>query len=95
VQRLKGYGPFLRPVCLFFFTMEDDGAWSTWVAQPIGSGSGKPLLRPCDKPDSRQLDKRALKEIIEGVESWCDALFPSLIANGPGGSKAERRGTKW
>jgi hypothetical protein len=93
-QQLRRYGPFLRPVCLFFFTMANDGAWSTWVAEPIAREDGKPLLRSCDKPDCRQLDKGALKELIEQVDLWYDALFPSLIANGPGAGKAERKGTR-
>jgi hypothetical protein len=94
MQQMKPYSPFLRPVCLFFFTMENDAAWYTWVAEPIVSEDGKPLLRFCDEPDCRQLDKRGLKEIIERVDWWYDALFPSLIANGPGGSKADRKGAK-
>jgi hypothetical protein len=61
VQHLKRYGPFLRPVCLFFFTMENDGAWYTWVAEPIESEDGKPLLRSGDEPDCRQLDKKGIE----------------------------------
>jgi hypothetical protein len=93
-QRMLRYGPFSRPVCLFLFTMERDGAWFTWVVEPIGSEDGKPLLRSCDKPHCRQFDKRALKEIIERVDLWYDALFPSLVGNGPGGGKADRKGAK-
>ena len=74
----KSYGPFLRPVCLFFFTMEDDGAWYSWVAEPIAPEDAKPLLRFRDEPDCRRLDKGALKEIIERVDSWHDTAFPSL-----------------
>jgi hypothetical protein len=94
VQEMKRYGPFLRPVCLFFFTMENDAAWYTWVAEPTESEGGNPLLRYCDEPDCRQLDKRTLKEIIERVDLWYDALFPTLIANGPGGSKPDRTRAK-
>jgi hypothetical protein len=94
VQRMKSYGPFPRPVCLFFFTMENDDAWYAWVAQPIESEDGKPLLRSCDEPDCRPLDKKALKELIERVDLWYDALFPSLIANGPGASRAGHKGAK-
>ena len=90
LQQMKRYGPFLRPVCLFLFTMENDGAWYTWAAEPIESEDGKPLLRSCDEPDCRRLDKRALKEILERVNLWYDALFLSVTANGPGGSKADR-----
>jgi hypothetical protein len=94
VQELKRYGPFLRPVCLFFFTMEDDGAWYTWLAEPVESEGGKPLLRWRDEPACLPLDKKALKEIVERVDSWYDAAFPSLIVNGPGGSKVERKRAK-
>jgi hypothetical protein len=94
LQQMKPYGPFLRPVCLFFFTMENDGGWYTWVAEPIESEDGKPLLRSCAEPDCQQLDNRALKEIIERVDLWYDMLFSTLIANGPGGGKAERRRAK-
>jgi hypothetical protein len=91
VQRLGRYGPFPLPVCLFFFTMEGDGAWYTWVAEPIESEDGKPVLRSRDEPDCRPLDQRALKAIIERVDVWYDALFPSLIGNGPGGGNADRK----
>ena len=74
--------------------MENDGAWYTWVAEPVESEDGKPLLRACDEPNSRQLDKRALKEIVERVDVWYDAIFPSVIVNGPGASKADRKGAK-
>jgi hypothetical protein len=94
MRQMKTYGPFLRPVCLFFFTMENDGAWYTWVAEPIESEDGKPLLRSCDEPDCQQLDRRALNNITERVDWWYDAIFPSLIVNGPGKSKADRKRAK-
>jgi hypothetical protein len=74
--------------------MENDGAWYTWVAEPTESEEGKPLLRSRDEPDCRQLDKRALKDIIERVDGWYDAIFPSLIVNGPGERKAHRKQAK-
>jgi hypothetical protein len=91
VRQLKRHGPSLRPVCLFFFTMENDGAWYTWVAEPVEAEDGKPRLRSCNEPDCRELDRRGLKMIIERVDVWYDALFPSLIVNGPGGGKGERK----
>ncbi len=94
LQAMKRYGPFGRPVCLFFFTMENDAAWYTWVAEPVESDGGKPGLRYCDQPDCRPLDKKALKGVVEHVDSWYDALFPSLAVNGPGRGKAERRQAK-
>ena len=94
VRQVNRHGPFLRPVCLFFFTMADDGAWSTWVAEPIESEEGKPLLRTCDHPDCRQLDRKALKEILQRLDGWYDPLFPSLVVNGPGGGKSPRKRAK-
>lgn len=32
--------------------------------------------------------------MIERVDVWYDALFPGLVVNGPGGSRADRRGAK-
>jgi hypothetical protein len=94
LQQLKRHSPFLRPLCLFLFTMESDGAWYTWVAEPTEAEGGKPLLSSCEEPDCRQLDKKSLKEIIGRVNVWHDALFPSLTVNGPGRSKASRNGAK-
>jgi hypothetical protein len=94
LQAVARYGPFGRPVCLFFFTMEDNGAWYTWVAEPVEAEEGKPGLRTCDEPDCRPLDKKALKEIVERVDSWYDVLFFSLSVNGPGRGKAERKQAK-
>jgi hypothetical protein len=94
MRQMKRYGPFPRPVCLFFFTMQNDDAWYTWVAEPIKSEANRPLLHPYDEADCRPLDKKALKEIIERVDSWYDALFPSLVLNGPGKSKTARKRAK-
>ena len=54
-----------------------------------------PFLRPvCLFLFAMELDKKALKELIERVDVWYDALFPGLIGNGPRGSKADRKGAK-
>lgn len=90
VQQLKRDGPFLHPICLFLFTMANDGAWYTWVAAPVVE-EGEAILRYRDESDCRPLDKKALKEITRLVDSWYDALFPRLVVNGPAGSKGERR----
>jgi hypothetical protein len=94
LQQLKRAGPFLRPVCLFLFTMEDDGAWYTWVAEPRESKAGEPLLRVCDEADCRPLDQRALKGILDRVDGWHEAAFHSLIRNGPGESRGDPRRAK-
>jgi hypothetical protein len=87
VRQVQRYGPFLQPVCLFFFTMENDQAWYTWVAAPLQSEDGKPRLRSSDQPDCQPLDTQALNEIIERVDLWYDAIFSNLVVNGPTGNK--------
>jgi hypothetical protein len=94
MHQVQRYGPFPLPVCLFLFTMENDQGWYTWVAEPIESEDGKPGLRSCDKPDCRPLDNRALKQIIERVDVWYDAMFPSLITNEPAGNRNNRKRAK-
>jgi hypothetical protein len=94
VEQLRRYGPFLCPVCLFLFTMENDSAWYTWVVEPVDTADGKPRLRVCDEPNCRVLDKTGLKEILQRVDWWYDAAFPSLIVNGPGESGAPRKKAK-
>jgi hypothetical protein len=94
VQRVKRYGPFLRPVCLFFFTMENDGGWYTWIAEPLETEAGKPVLGLRDEPDCRPLDRRALKDILERVDVWHEALLATLVVNGPGGTRTQRKRAK-
>jgi len=93
LQELKRYGPFLRPSCLFLFAMANDSGWYTWVAEPIAE-DGQALLRRCADPDCRPLDKRGLNEIVDAGDEWYDAIFPRVIVNGPGGSKANRKAAK-
>lgn len=94
VRDSAGYGPFPYPVCLFYFTMEDNGAWYTWVVEPAESDEGKPVLRLRGEADCRPLDKKALKEVIAQVDSWYEAVYPSLVVNGSGRSKAGHSGAK-
>ncbi len=91
IQQVHRYGPFPLPVCLFFFTMENDQAWYTWVAEPIEAEDGKPRLRSSDLPDCQPLDKKTLKAIIERVDLWYDAIFPTLVTNGPAANKTNRK----
>jgi hypothetical protein len=64
--------------------MQGDTAWYSWIAEPTFSEEGKPQLRMNDEPDGDQLDRKTFKEIIDRVNSWYDAAFPSLVVNGPG-----------
>lgn len=94
LQRLKRFGPFPHPLCLFYFTMENDGAWYTWIAEPLQSVDGRATLSFRDSPDCHALDKKALRDIIERVDKWYDVHFSFLLGNGPAGGKAHRKQVK-
>lgn len=80
-EHRRRYSPFPFPVVLFFFTMEDNGSWYTWVAEPGVSG-GKPVLAT-PEPDCRPLDGQALQHIIVQTDRWYDAYFSSIVAVEP------------
>jgi hypothetical protein len=42
-QQDKQCGSFQGPVCLFLFTMQDDGGWYTWTLEPAESET----INPC------------------------------------------------
>src|SRR5258708_1865778 len=41
MQKMLRYGPFPFPVVLFFFTMENNEGWYTWVAEPVITTGGE------------------------------------------------------
>jgi hypothetical protein len=99
IQQVKKHGPFARLVCLFLFTMENDGAWLTWAVEPFQSDSGKPRLRLNNLPTCQPLDEAALKDIIAHVDTWHEALSRSLMASAPrriraGGTRHAKRRTR-
>jgi hypothetical protein len=73
------YRPFPFPVVLFHFTMEDNGSWYTWVAEPVVlSGGGFEILQHGEAA-CRPLDTEAIDEIVEAVDRWYDAFFARAI----------------
>jgi hypothetical protein len=79
IQRLRRYGPFPFPVCLFFFTMEENQSWYTWVAEPVVAPDGTFRLRLHDSASCKPLDKAAVNEIVGQVDRWYDAFFGTLV----------------
>jgi Domain of unknown function (DUF4365) len=67
------------PVCLFYFTMEDNAGYYTWLAEPVVKGNAA-KLKLHDEAHCEVLDRAALDAIVERVEHWYDALYAALIA---------------
>jgi hypothetical protein len=79
LQQVRRYRPFPFPVVLFYFTMEDNESWYTWVAEPVVlSGGGFELLQH-DEAACRPLDTEAIDTIVEAVDRWYDAFFARAI----------------
>jgi Domain of unknown function (DUF4365) len=83
MQQGLRYRPFPFPVVLFFFTMEDNEGWYTWVAQPVvTSGGGFEIMQHAEA-SCRPLDSSAINEIVEAVDRWYDTFFARAIREAP------------
>jgi hypothetical protein len=73
-------GKFPYPVCLFFFTMRDDQAFYTWLAEPVVTDDGQPRLVHHKEADCKVLNDESLDRIISQVSAWYDAYEAKVIA---------------
>ena len=74
----QGLRKFTYPVCLFFFTVRDEQAFFSWLAEPVLKG-GKPKLMHRDKADCVPLTNEVLDEAIQRIVTWYDAVEAVLI----------------
>jgi hypothetical protein len=84
MRQMRRYGPFPFPVVIFYFTMEDNQGWFTWVAEPLTSPDGGIELRVHKEASCQPLDDHAVDEILTRVNSWYDAYYAqvgSLVAS--------------
>jgi hypothetical protein len=83
LQSMLRYGPFAFPVVLFFFTMENNEGWYTWVVEPIVTSADGFGLVHHGTAASRKLNTLALDDIVEAVDRWYDAFFARAIREAP------------
>jgi hypothetical protein len=62
--------PYPFPVCLFYFTMQDNGAYYAWIAEPRVTEEGQPSLLARSEAGCSVLDRAALDRIVDSVERW-------------------------
>jgi hypothetical protein len=73
VQAMVRRGEFPFPVCLLYFTMQNNEGRYTWIAEPVLENC-RPVLTYHGKADARKFDKEALDSIIDKINLWFDAM---------------------
>jgi hypothetical protein len=73
------YGAPAIPFCLFYFTMEDNQGYFTWLAEPVVETDRFRLKYHKEKADCVKLDGEALDSIVEAVNAYYQALYSSAI----------------
>jgi hypothetical protein len=77
--QFQGMRKFTYPVCLFFFTMWEEQAFFSWLAEPRVTEAGPKLVHH-DRANCVPLTDDLLDQVVEQVVSWNDAVGTVLIA---------------
>ncbi len=77
--QFQGMRKFTYPVCLFFFSMRDERAYFSWLAEPVLT-EGAPKLMHHAKATCVELTDVLLGQIVERIVGWYDAVEAVLIA---------------
>jgi hypothetical protein len=78
LEVLSSYA-FSFPACLFFFRMKNDKGFYTWVAEPVVTAEGTPVLCPHNTASVAELDTAALDDIVAAVNAWYDAFYANVV----------------
>jgi hypothetical protein len=70
-------GPY--PVCLFFFTLRDEQAFFSWLAEPVVT-DGAPKLVHHDRANCAELTDELMDRVVDRIVAWYDAVEALLIA---------------
>lgn len=68
------------PLCVFFFSMQHDDGYYTWLKEPMVGEDGFPQLRLNKNGEIMKLDLASLNEIVKQVNLWYDARAKRLAA---------------
>jgi hypothetical protein len=78
--QFTGMRRFTYPVCLFFFTMRQEQAFFSWLAEPTLTEEGPKLVHH-ERANCVLLTDGLIDETIERVVAWYDAVERVLIAS--------------
>lgn len=79
VGQFQGLRKFTYPVCLFFFTMREEQAFFSWLAEPVLTDTGPKLVHH-DRANCVELTDALLDSVVERVVNWYDVVETVLIA---------------
>lgn len=79
IQKMRRFPELPYPICLFYFTMEDNAGYYTWLAEPVIKENAA-KLRYHDDAHCQPLDKHALDQLVDRINQWYDILYTTLIA---------------
>ena len=77
--QFQGMRKFTYPVCLFFFTLREDQAFFSWLAEPVVKG-GVPKLVHHAQANCVELTNARLDQVVGEIVAWYDAVEAVLIA---------------
>jgi hypothetical protein len=60
------------PVCLFFFTMEDDKGYYGWIKEPVVVPAHTPPLLMSNPSELKPLTNEELGRILSRIKKWYD-----------------------
>jgi hypothetical protein len=75
----QGLRKFTYPVCLFFFTVREEQAFFSWLAEPVVNGEGPKLVHHT-QANCVEVTDALLGEVVDRVVAWYDAVESVLIA---------------
>jgi hypothetical protein len=75
----QGLRKFTYPVCLFFFTVREEQAFFSWLAEPVVNGDGPKLVHHATA-HCVELTDALLAEVVNRIVAWYDAVEAVLIA---------------
>lgn len=76
-QRMR---KFTYPVCLFFFTLREEQAFFSWLAEPVVDGGVPKLIHHHAMANCVELTNERLNQVVDAIVSWYDSVESVLIA---------------
>lgn len=58
------------PICLFFFTLDNDNGYYKWISEPILDNENSNKLKSNGSPEFRKLTNEAINDIVSLVNQW-------------------------